>query len=178
MDDSDDNGQLPEGALRPTGWRMLLGLALVSGVVSYLVVDVTYGSLPVLPWTAIPTLLVLAVGEGAAAVHTRRRIRRVPGTEPVEPLLVARLVALAKASSIFAALAVGVFGGMAAALPERLAAPTAQADAITALGTAGAAVVLLVVALLLEYACRVPPQDGDGTNGTNGTDRPGGGGTR
>ncbi|WP_394326757.1 DUF3180 domain-containing protein, partial [Thermobifida halotolerans] len=84
--------------LRPTGWRVPLLVTVVTGVVVFLVVRETYSSLLLLPWTAIPTLSLLALGELITAVHTRRRIRGEPGTEPVEPISAARLVALAKAS--------------------------------------------------------------------------------
>ncbi|GAB3211334.1 DUF3180 domain-containing protein [Marinactinospora thermotolerans] len=144
------------GNMRPTSWRLLVGIALVGGVVAYLVVEFAYGSLPLLPWTAIPTLSLLAIGELVTGVQTRRRIRRVPGTEPVEPLSAARLVALAKASALFGALVVGVFGGVALALTDMLDIPSPRTDAITAAGTALAGGALMGAALFLEYACRVP----------------------
>ncbi|WP_084723319.1 DUF3180 family protein [Streptomonospora alba] len=145
-----------EGHIRPTDWRVPVAVAAVTGVLSYLVIDRIYGSIPMLPWSAIPTLLLLAAAETIAAVHTRRRIRRVPGTEPMEPLSAARLLALAKASVVFAALAVGGFGGMLAALAERFNAVDVRADALTAGGTLLSAVVLLAAALFLEHSCRVP----------------------
>lgn len=148
-----------QGSVQPTGWRPVLGTILITGMLAYVVVDQAYGSLPLLPWTAIPTFALLAVGEGITAVHTRRRIRRVPGTEPIEPLSAARLVALAKASAILASLAIGAFGGMALALVSRLHAPASRADALTAAGTLLAAGLLLAAALFLEYACRVPDED-------------------
>ncbi|RCV55156.1 DUF3180 domain-containing protein [Marinitenerispora sediminis] len=146
----------PQGRLHPTGWRLPLGLIVVSGMVGFLVVRQFYGALPVLPWTAIPTLSLLGIGEIVTAVHIRRRIRRVPGTEPVEPISVARLVALAKASAVFGSLVIGLFGGMALALVDRLSMAAPRADAATAAGTGLAAVLLLAAALLLENACRVP----------------------
>ncbi|WP_067975786.1 DUF3180 domain-containing protein [Nocardiopsis trehalosi] len=145
-----------EGTVRPTGWRPLLVLAVAGAAVGYLVMDRTYGTFAMVPWTAIPTLSLLALGEGVTAVQTRRRIRRVPGTTPIAPISAARLVALAKASALFGALAIGVFGGAALALVDRLAVPAPRADAITCAGTMLAGVLLLAAALFLEYACRVP----------------------
>ncbi|MUL41846.1 DUF3180 domain-containing protein [Streptomonospora sp. PA3] len=135
---------------------MPLVIALVAGVVAYLVIDRVYGGIPMLPWSAIPTLLLLAAAEVIAAVQTRRRIRRMPGTVPIEPLSAARLVALAKASVLFAAVAAGGFAGMLAALLDRLHAVDARTDAFTAGGTLLSALVLLAAALFLEYSCRVP----------------------
>ncbi|GAB3443743.1 hypothetical protein GCM10027570_12180 [Streptomonospora sediminis] len=152
-------GEGGPGRIGPTGWRVPLGIAVVAAVLTYLVVDSVYASIPMLPWSAIPTLLLLAAAEAIAAVHTRRRIQRVPGTEPIEPLSAARLVALAKASAMFASVAIGGFAGMLTALAGRLTAVDARTDALTAGGTLLAAIVLLVAALFLEYACRVPGED-------------------
>lgn len=148
-----------EGRMRPTGWRLPLGIVVISGLLSALVVSGVYGALPILPWTMIPTLGLLALGEGIAAYHTRRRIRRAPGTLPIQALAAARLVALAKSSILLGSLAVGIFGGFALALLDRLHASAARTDALTAVGTAGAGVLLLVAAVLLEYACRVPDDE-------------------
>lgn len=148
------------GGLRPTGWRVPSVLAAVGGLLGVLVTN-ALPSLPLLPWSAIPTLLLLALAEGYTAGRTRRRIRRDPGTEPMEPLSAARLVALAKASALFASLAAGFFLGMAFAVSDVLALPTHREVFFTALGTGAAAAALLAAALYLEYACRVP-EDGDG----------------
>ncbi|GLU47351.1 hypothetical protein Nans01_17020 [Nocardiopsis ansamitocini] len=145
--------------MRPTGWRVPLGIVLGAGILTFVVVPRFYSDLVLLPWTAIPTLLLLALGEGIAAVQTRRRIRRAPGTEPIEPLSVARLVAFAKASALFGALAAGVFGGFALALLDILHSTHARADALVAGGTALSGLILLGSALFLEYACRVPKSD-------------------
>ncbi|GAA1752320.1 MULTISPECIES: DUF3180 domain-containing protein [Streptomonospora] len=153
---SGDGGDNGEGRIRPTGWQTPSAVAVVSAVAAFLVIDEVYGAIPMLPWSAIPTLLLLAAAEAITAVHTRRRIRRVPGTEPIEPLSTARLVALAKASAVFASIAVGAFAGMLVSLLDRLGAVDVRTDALTAGGTLLSAAVLLAAALYLEYACRVP----------------------
>ncbi|MGB9378757.1 MAG: DUF3180 domain-containing protein, partial [Mycobacteriales bacterium] len=83
----------------PTRVRDLALMAAATAVVAYVLVSSRYGSLPVLPWTSSAAVACLALGEGVAARGTRLRIARRPGTRPVQPLVVARLVALAKASS-------------------------------------------------------------------------------
>ncbi|UOE22127.1 DUF3180 domain-containing protein [Thermobifida halotolerans] len=145
---------------------MPLLVTVVTGVVVFLVVRETYSSLLLLPWTAIPTLSLLALGELITAVHTRRRIRGEPGTEPVEPISAARLVALAKASILFGALALGGFGGFALALLDWLHSPHARSDALIAGGTALSGLLLIVAGAFLEYACRVPKDDQE--NGAEG----------
>lgn len=148
-----------EGSVRPTGWQLPLGVIIVGALAAALLTNSFYGSLPILPWTMIPTLGLLAIGEAIAAYHTRRRIRRAAGTVPIEALAAARLVALAKASVLLASLAIGVFGGFAIVLLDRLHAPAARGDALTAAGTVAAGAVLLAAALFLEYACRVPDDE-------------------
>lgn len=156
----------PDGApdderrMGPIGWRVPLGTALAAAALAYLVVAQVYGSIPPLPWTAMPTLLLLAAGEVIAAVHTRRRIRRAPGTVPMEPLSAARLVALARASILVGALAAGIFAGSALYLGQRLTAPLPQQDFWMSAGTLAAALVLTGAGYLLEWACRVP-DDGE-----------------
>ncbi|WP_017603780.1 DUF3180 family protein [Nocardiopsis alkaliphila] len=156
------------GTLTPTGWRVPSALAALAALAGLLFADSLSG-LPVIPWSAIPTLLLLALAEAHTAGRTARRIRREPGTEPIEPLSAARLLALAKASALFASLAMGFFLGMALAITERLDLPTHREVFSTALGTAVAAGLLLAAALYLENACRVPGDDGD----ENGDDTPG-----
>ncbi|GAA3756344.1 DUF3180 domain-containing protein [Salinactinospora qingdaonensis] len=149
----------PSGRLRPTSWRLLLAIVIVSGALAYALIESLYTQLPILPWTAIPTIVLLALAEGITAYHTRRRIRRVPGTEPIEPLNAARLLALAKASALFAAMVIGVFAGMALSLVGMLTIPAPRADALTATGMLLAGGLLLAAALFLEHACRVPPDE-------------------
>ncbi len=146
------------GTLTPTGWRVPSLLVLL-GALSGLLVANTVNGLPLMPWSAIPTLLLLALAEAFTAGRTARRIRRAPGTEPIEPLSAARLVALAKASALFASLAAGYFAGTALSVSGRLELPSHREVFLTALGTAFAAGLLLAAALYLEFACRVPEDD-------------------
>lgn len=149
-----------EGRLRPTGWRVPALLAVIGALAGLLLTNALPG-LPLLPWSAIPTLLLLALAEGYTAGRTRRRIRREPGTEPIQPLSAARLVALAKASALFAALALGFFAGMALSVSDTLVLPVHREVFATALGTSLSAGLLLAAALYLEYSCRVPEEEDD-----------------
>ncbi|GAA1464974.1 DUF3180 domain-containing protein [Nocardiopsis exhalans] len=155
------------GTLTPTGWRVPVLLVLIGAMAGLLVTNAVSG-LPMMPWSAIPTLLLLAFAEAFTAGRTARRIRREPGTEPIEPLSAARLVALAKASALFASLALGYFAGTALAVTERLDLPSHREVFLTALGTALAAGLLLAAALYLEYACRVPENDEEDRDDTPG----------
>ncbi|CAL9461805.1 hypothetical protein SUDANB121_02668 [Nocardiopsis dassonvillei] len=151
-------GDEDERRMHPTGWRTPVLLGAVGVLLGALFSSVLPG-LPPMPWTAIPTLLLLAFAEGFTAGRTRRRIRRAAGTEPIPPLSAARLVALAKASVLAAALFGGFCAGVALTVLDGLALPVHREVFLTALGTALAAAVLAAAALYLEYACRVPDDE-------------------
>jgi hypothetical protein len=152
------NRREPRPSMRPTSGSTLVVAGLAMAAVTWLAISRFYGDFPAIPWLPGITLLGLAALEFAAAVNTKARIDRRPGTEPVDPLLVARYVVLAKASALAAAIFAGVYAGLVAWLATeggRLA--NAQDDlppAVIGLVGGGA---LIAAALLLERACRVPP---------------------
>jgi hypothetical protein len=152
--------------------RPAILVAIVCGValITWLVLRLTYVTLPPLPWTAVPTLLLLALGEAFTGINLRARIRRKPKTTPVEPLVVARMAALAKASSHAAAALAGAFGGFLLYLGASLDKATPRHDFFVSAGTFLAAVILVGAALFLEYTCRVPkgPDDERDERGTFG----------
>jgi hypothetical protein len=151
--------------LRPTRIRDLAATAIVAGLLAYLLVRDYYGSLPAMPWTPSVALAGLAVLEGGMARATRSRIARRPGTKPVEPLVVARLVALAKATAVVGAVLIGAWAGVfayTALARDRLAAAGRDAQ-VSAIGLL-VALVLVAAALWLEQACRTPdPPEDDGS---------------
>ncbi|GAA2405672.1 hypothetical protein GCM10010191_11960 [Actinomadura vinacea] len=142
--------------MKPTRPAPLVATVVVVALITWAVLKTAYVTLPPLPWTAVPTLLLLALGEGVTGWNTLRRIRRKPGTRPVEPLVVARMAALGKASAHAAAVLAGVFAGFALGLSDSLDKQTPRDDFFVSVGTFLAAVVLVGAAYFLEYACRVP----------------------
>jgi hypothetical protein len=157
----------------PTRIRDLLGYALAAGLLSWLAVRQWYGELPRLSWFLPLSLGLLALAEAIAGSQLRARIRRRPGTRPVQPLVAARSVALAKASAIVGALMLGLWGGLLAyALPRLDYLAAAGPDARTAGVGVGAAVLLVAAALWLEWCCRAPTPDNDDRIGPNGSALP------
>jgi hypothetical protein len=142
--------------MTPTRLRTLFLIAVVVAAVSWLLLHAAYGSLPPLPWTMVPALIIAAGGEVITGRGLQARILRRPGAKPVPPLQAARMVALAKASSLAAAVIGGVAAGFAGAAAGSLPAPAARHDVYAASSTFVAAVVLAVAALYLERCCRVP----------------------
>ncbi|MFC4912199.1 DUF3180 domain-containing protein [Actinomadura gamaensis] len=144
--------------MRPSRPGVLAILVIVPAAITWVVLRAAYLSLPPLPWTAVPTLLLLALGEGFTGVNLFRRIRRKPGSDlkPVEPIVAARMAALGKASAHAAAVLGGIFGGFALSLGDNLDKSTPRQDFFVSGGTFLAALVLVGAAYFLEYACRVP----------------------
>jgi hypothetical protein len=142
--------------VNPSRPAVVLGLAIASAVVAWLIVRFTYASLPLLPWTAMPSLLLLALGETYVGLVTRARIQRRPDTKPMDPLVAARLAALAKASSHAAAALGGVAVGFAIYLAPSLDKPTPRTDFYVSLGTFIACALLVAGAWFLEHCCRTP----------------------
>jgi uncharacterized membrane protein YbhN (UPF0104 family) len=146
--------------MRPTRWSVLVVAAVVAGGVSYAITRSAYDSLPSPSLFALLWIAVLAIAETYLAAVTRARLAGRPGTRALDPLVVARLVALAKASSIVGALAAGGYAGFLAWV-VRLQSAAATRDTRTAIIGVGLAAVLVAAALFLEHVCRVPKRDDD-----------------
>ena len=137
--------------------RDLLVVGLVVAVLVNLLVRLSYESLPGFPLLAGVTLGVLGVAELVGGNLLRARIQRKPGTRPVEPLVAARAVVLAKASSLGGAVVAGAWAGLLAyVLPRASTVSAAASD--TAAGAVGLVCALALVggALWLEHCCRAP----------------------
>ena len=142
--------------MKPTRARTLLLVVILAAVVTWAVLTAVYASLPPLTWTGVPALLIAAGVEAWAGHDLRARIQGRRGARPAPPLLVARIVALAKASSQTAALLAGICAGFMIYLSGMASAPTPRGDLVDASLSFGACLVLLAAALFLEYCCRVP----------------------
>ena len=146
-------------ATRP--WTLLV-VAIAAAAVTWAVLTAVYSSLPPLTWTLVPALLIAAGAEAWMGRDLRARIAGKRAGRPAPPLFVARMVALAKASSQAAALLGGISAGFMIYLSGMASAPTPRADLVDASLSFGSCLVLLAAALFLEYCCRVPgDHDGD-----------------
>ena len=142
--------------MKPTRATTLAVVAVVCAVLSWLLLRAVYERLPPLPWTGVPALLVTAVAEALTGRDLRARIAGRRGMKPAAPLFVSRMVALAKATSLAAAVIAGLALGFVIYLSGSLSAAVPRQDAVTAAVTFGASVVLACAAMYLEYCCRVP----------------------
>ena len=142
--------------MKPTRVSTLVVIAVVCAAAGWLLLRAVYTKLPPLPWTGVPALLIAAAAEAWMGRDIKARIAGRPGSKPVQPLFASRMVALARASSVAAAIIAGLAAGFAFYLAGSLNASTPRQDALTAVITFVAAIVLACAALYLEYCCRVP----------------------
>lgn len=142
--------------MRPTSIRWLVLVAAVTGLLVFVLVLTVYGSLPQVPTYGPVSLVFLAVAEGVCAASIRARLAGRSGTRPIEPLVVARLAALAKASALAGALTGGGYLGMLGYTVQHLDERVASHDAVASGFGLAASVLLVFAALLLEKACRHP----------------------
>jgi hypothetical protein len=150
--------------MRPTGWRILLTLAVGATVVGWFfarMLDNRRGALSLPPWSAGVVLTACGIALIFTARRTHARLVRRPGTTPLPPLVAARLAALGVAGSRAGALVGGIYLGYIA-----YAAGGLETDFRTeifwrgALCVAGSALVV-VGALLLERVLRLPDIEDD-----------------
>jgi hypothetical protein len=150
--------------VRTTRPGTVVCIFVIGAIVGWLATRATFVNLPLLPITAVPALAALALAEAAVgrSVQTRLSGRRKEA-KPVPPLAVARLVALAKASSAAAAALGGLVAGYLVYVLRELDKSVPARDARVAGVTLAAALTLLAAALYLEHCCRAPkpPDDSD-----------------
>jgi Protein of unknown function (DUF3180) len=140
----------------------LAGIFALCALASWLAVRKTFTGLPLFPVGLIWVLLGLAIAEALVARHIRRRISRPAMGKPLAAIAVARLVALAKASSTAGAALGGLAAGFLIYLLSLLDKTIPAHDAKVAGATFAAAAALVGAALYLEHCCRAPkPPDDD-----------------
>lgn len=143
--------------MAPTRPRDLLAVALVAVVVGNLLARLFYSLIPDLPIAAAVTLGLLAVAELAGGYVLRGRIERRRGAPPVDPLLAARALLVARASAFAGSAVAGLWVGLLVhTLPDAGTVTAASADSVT--GGIGLVCALLLVGagLWLERCCRAP----------------------
>jgi hypothetical protein len=168
---NDESPPEPTGGLRPTRPASLALAAVVTAGLSWFFVRRYFGDIPDITWLAGLTMAGLAVVEAIAARSTKAKVEQRPRAGQLNPLLVARLAVLAKASSLAGSIFAGAYGGIAAwALAERDRLTVAAQNLAPAIAGVVGALALVAAALLLERACRVPepPEDEDRNGGHNG----------
>lgn len=155
----------PQPSISRTRPRDLLAVGLLAVVAGNLLTRLFYSAIPSLPLAAGVSLGLLGVAELVGGYLLRGRIERRHGASPVDPLLAARAVLLAKASAVAGSVVAGLWVGVLTyTLPQAGAVTAAAADSVTAGVGLVCALVLVGAGLWLEHCCR-RPDDPEGDDG-------------
>jgi Protein of unknown function (DUF3180) len=149
------------GTLRPTSPALLAAAVVVGAVPGWfggIWLERSEGVVPTVPWTSVGVLAFAAAVLGALAWTTWRTIHRQ--RRWIEPRQAVNRLLLAKASALAGALVAGGYAGFGALFLDDLSAPLPQERVLRSALVAGAAVLVVVAALLLERACKVPMPPG------------------
>lgn len=135
----------------------LVGLGIVVGRLIPPLVSRLGGNVPRLSWAAPLTLLLGAAIVGTLAWNTWQSLHRKHERMTSDHAI--KLLALAKACVVVGALVAGVYGGFALAFTETFDSPLGQERVVRGGAASVASLLLMVAALLLERACRLPGDD-------------------
>jgi hypothetical protein len=150
--------------MRRTGLADLLVPFVVVGVISYLLLRMTYSSIPPFQWFIALPIAVLAGVEFVIARRVRQAVRHVQGARPLTAFAVARGVALGKATAVVGSALVG--GGVALVLkvlPDANRTSAASHDLRVGVAFAVVSVILCLSGIVLERSGIDPNRDRDAT---------------
>jgi|SRR5919204_1921810 hypothetical protein len=126
---------------------------VVFGITVYVLLKLSYGSIPPLQYVISLPIAGLAIIELLVARRVRAAVRHDPRAKPMEAIVIARWVALGKASALVGA---GIFGAAVAlfirVVPDASRVRAAGNDLRVSIFLAIAAGLLVAAGLLLERA--------------------------
>jgi hypothetical protein len=143
--------------MSPAGLCIVAAVALVAGWVFHQVADTDTGLPPQVPWTQPLALFLVAAILGGTAWTTRRTITQHPGR--LSPHQAVNRLVLARACAYVGALAAGFYIGYAVSWLGVTSSDLAGQRAFRAACAGVSGILVVVGGLLLERACRVPPED-------------------
>ncbi len=150
----------PEGRLRPmspAGLCIFGAIGLVAGWVFHWVTDNSTGLPPQVPWVQPLALFLVACILFGTAWSTRRTIAQQPAR--LAPHHAVNRLVLARACAYVGALAAGAYFGYAISWLGVTSTDLAGERAFRSACGGVSGVLIVVGGLLLERACRVPPED-------------------
>ncbi len=173
----------PDNGMGLTRIRDLLLIGGVAFVVGYALTRWNYARLPTLPRLAGISAAILGIGEAFAGFNIRMRIQqysnrsaRPGGTagqrnlKPIPPLVAARAVLVAKASSLAASGVAGLWlGVLLYVAPNSGMVTAAGQDTVTAIIGLVGALIMAAGALWLERCCLRPDDDDRGGSDHQGS---------
>jgi hypothetical protein len=146
--------------MRGTRWTDLVLPFVILAATAYVLLRFSYHSYLQLKYLVPVPLVALAVAELVAARRVRAAVRHDPRARPMAAIVIARCVALGKASSLVGAGVAGASVGMIGRLlPDVGTVRVAAHDATVAALLFGAGVLLVATGILLERAGLDPGRD-------------------
>jgi hypothetical protein len=143
--------------MAPTRPQNLLAVGLLAVVVGNLLTRLFYADLPRLPIAAAVVLGLLGIAEIVGGYLLRGRIERRNGAPPVDPLLAARALLVARASAYAGSAVAGLWTGLLVhTVPDAATVTAASADSVTGGIGLVCALILVGAGLWLERCCRAP----------------------
>ncbi|MGC5615203.1 DUF3180 domain-containing protein [Georgenia sp. Z1491] len=142
--------------MRRTSVAWLVGAAILAGTASWALLGIADVYVEV-SWLTAVILLGLAVALWFAGRGVRRLVEGERTT--MTPIGAARVAALAQASAWGGALVTGWFGAQAIVAVVHRHAAFATEHLWESIASGVAAVVLVVVGLVVEHWCSIPPED-------------------
>lgn len=152
-----------------TSRPLLVVIAVLTGLVTALVLSGMDGR-GQLPPPVSPVTVLVPVAFAVVLLVRGRAVRRFVARRPTSMTAVgaARVVVLAKACALVGAALVGYFASHVLVSLDNLAAPMPREHALAAGLALVGSVALVVVALVVERWCEVPPPEDDEGTGTRG----------
>jgi hypothetical protein len=146
--------------MRRTSWTDLAVPFVILAITAYVLLRFSYGDLPPLQFVLPVPLAALAAVELVAARRVRAAVRHDPNAKPMAALVIARCVALGKASALVAAGVAGAAVGLLVRLiPDLRTVDAAGHDATVGAVLLGASALLVAAGLVLERAGIDPGSD-------------------
>ena len=152
----------PAGTIGPTPVGVLLGSFVVGAVLGYALAVLSEefsstSSAPRVQWGGIVALFAVAVADAMLAWWTYQNLHR--RRRRIDPQLGFSFLLLAKASAVMGAFLAGGYGGFGAHFLGSMDADLPRERVIRSAVAVGAGVTVVISALLLERACRIPRAD-------------------
>jgi uncharacterized membrane protein YjfL (UPF0719 family) len=159
---TDRSGPPTQGTIGPTRLSALAAVFVCGGLLGYALVPISEqlsGTAPRVEWAAVGALTLIAGVLLVFAYTTYRTVHR--DRRLIDARRAVNFLMLAKASARVGALVAGGYLGFALQFVDSLDVPLPRERFVRSLICAVTGVVIVVSALLLERACRVPKDEDD-----------------
>jgi hypothetical protein len=141
---------------RTSALDVVAAFAIVGGL-AYLLLRLYYGSIPPVHYQVAVPVAGLAIGELIVARRVRLAVSHDPDAKPMAAIVIARCVALGKASALVGAAMVGACAALLIrVIPDASTVSAASNDLRVGVAILAASALLLVSGLVLERSGLIP----------------------